>query len=238
MGFDARAQSAEKLHAQAISDYKTSQMQSAIARLKSLEQDGIISSDLFYNLGTIYLKNDSIAQAVYYLEKAKRLQPSNSRIVNNYELALESTIDKMKPKPQLFFNVWWWQAMTHYNTTVWAIFSLVFFWILMLSIILQLRLREVKKWKTYTAMALSGTLCIVFLVFAYQYKKIETSNNTAIVMQAKVKGYEQPFTNAEEAFVVHEGCKLLILETQADFAKVALIDGREGWIATQAFKRL
>jgi tetratricopeptide (TPR) repeat protein len=234
----ARAQSHEEQYQQALSDFKSNQYANALARLKILESQGVASSDLYLAIGTAYSKFDSIAPSIYYLEKAKRLAPNNSEIHNNLALMYESTIDKISPMPRLFFVEWWHSTMMQLNSNAWSGLCVVVFWLVMLGLIFALR-----GWfnfsKSYISLIVLGVVVsAVFAVFALQRYNYEHSTSIAIAMQAKTKGYEQPFTNAEEVFVVHEGCKLWVVESQDGFAKVQLADGREGWVQVGMYKTL
>ena len=61
------------------------------------------SSDIYYNLGNSYYKMNNIAKAVLNYERALLLQPGNSDIRANLEVARAKTIDKVEPTPLYFF---------------------------------------------------------------------------------------------------------------------------------------
>ena len=48
----------------------------------------------------------------------------------------------------------------------------------------------------------------------------------------------EPKTDAADAFVLHEGTKVYILETLDNWLKIELPDGTEGWIDAGNVKKL
>ena len=61
------------------------------------------SSDIYYNLGNSYYKMNNIAKAVLNYERALLLNPGNSDIRFNLELARSKTVDKVIPSSKMFF---------------------------------------------------------------------------------------------------------------------------------------
>jgi SH3-like domain-containing protein len=48
----------------------------------------------------------------------------------------------------------------------------------------------------------------------------------------------EPKVGAADAFMLHEGTKVYIVETLDNWNKIQLTDGNEGWIENSAIKRL
>ncbi|MGB3774489.1 MAG: SH3 domain-containing protein [Leeuwenhoekiella sp.] len=44
--------------------------------------------------------------------------------------------------------------------------------------------------------------------------------------------------SSEQAFLLHEGTKVMILSTQEDWSEIRLADGKEGWIPKTDIKSL
>ena len=63
------------------------------------------ASEVYYNLGNSYYKIGEIAKAVLNYERALLLQPGNSDIRANLEVARAKTIDKVEPVPEVFLNL-------------------------------------------------------------------------------------------------------------------------------------
>ena len=64
------------------------------------------AADVYYNLGNSYYKAGDIAKAILNYERALLLQPGNSDIRANLEIARSKTIDKVEAVPEIFFVSW------------------------------------------------------------------------------------------------------------------------------------
>lgn len=60
------------------------------------------AAEVYYNLGNSYYKIGEIAKAVLNYERALLLQPGNSDIRANLEVARAKTIDKVEAIPEIF----------------------------------------------------------------------------------------------------------------------------------------
>ena len=47
-----------------------------------------------------------------------------------------------------------------------------------------------------------------------------------------------PTLNSEEVFTLHEGAKVLVLDTVDNWKKIKLVDGKLGWIIAEEIKEL
>ena len=69
------------------------------------------ASEVYYNLGNSYYKIGEIAKAVLNYERALLLQPGNSDIRANLEVARAKTIDKVEPTPEVFSKQIMWKKI-------------------------------------------------------------------------------------------------------------------------------
>ena len=60
----------------------------------------------------------------------------------------------------------------------------------------------------------------------------------AIVYPKEVSVKSEPNRRSEEAFVLHEGTKVNVLEELNNFKKIQLVDGKTGWISSDDIKLL
>jgi hypothetical protein len=76
-------------------------------------------------------------------------------------------------------------------------------------------------------------------VFAgFTEKGHDENDRPAIVFAEVVSVKSEPNTAAQDAFVLHAGTKVYVLETLNNFKKIQLIDLKEGWIEKSAIKEL
>ena len=98
------------LHAQdkvqADSAYAAEKYKEAIPIYTALLKKGE-HADIYYNLGNCYYKTDRLALAILNYERAALLDPGNSDVRFNLELARSKTIDKITPESEMFFVTWY-----------------------------------------------------------------------------------------------------------------------------------
>jgi uncharacterized protein YgiM (DUF1202 family) len=81
-------------------------------------------------------------------------------------------------------------------------------------------------------------LAIVALVFAFHKFKLVSNDQPAIVFAEETKIKSEPNLRSSEAFVLHEGTKVQVLDTVNNWKKIKLSDGKIGWIINDDIKIL
>ena len=71
---------------------------------EKIEHSGMVSSELYYNLGNAYYKINEVAPSIYNLEKSLIIDPQNSDAVNNLIFANRMAIDAIEELPTTFFQ--------------------------------------------------------------------------------------------------------------------------------------
>ena len=94
---------AQQMKAEADSAYINKEYAKAIEIYESMLQQGE-SGEVYYNLGNAYFKQDELGKAILNYERALLLQPGNSDINANLDMARAKTVDKVNPNPEVFFD--------------------------------------------------------------------------------------------------------------------------------------
>ena len=74
-----------------------------------------------YNLGNCYYKTDRLALAILNYERAALLDPGNSDVRFNLELARSKTIDKITPESEMFFVTWYKNVIDMMSMDGWRV---------------------------------------------------------------------------------------------------------------------
>ena len=98
------AQTVDSLFVQANKLYQQEKYTEALGMYKQIEEQGIVSSELYYNLGNVYYKSNQVAPSIYYYEKALLLKPNDKTIKTNLAFAQKRTIDNIKVIEELGFT--------------------------------------------------------------------------------------------------------------------------------------
>ena len=92
---DGNKQERDALFKQAVSAYAAEDYESALNTFLSLENSGIVSWELFYNIANVYYRRGEPGPAIRYWEKAALLAPANPDIAHNLNIAREQLNDKV-----------------------------------------------------------------------------------------------------------------------------------------------
>lgn len=133
--FSAVKQEGNVTKAEGDSAYMRNDYVSAIQIYENLLKKGE-AAEIYYNLGNSYYKAGDIARAILNYERASLLQPGNTDIRANLEIARSKTIDKVTPLPEIFFVAWTKIMINSLNADVWAKLGIVCFIFLLISLYL------------------------------------------------------------------------------------------------------
>ncbi|MCD8261458.1 MAG: tetratricopeptide repeat protein [Bacteroides sp.] len=207
-------------------DYKK-----AITVYEYLLTEGV-SSEIYYNLGNSYYKDDNIARAILNYERALLLNPANKDIQANLEIAQSKTIDKVEVVPDLFFVGWFKSVMNLAGTDDWGIYGILFFvcFLVSLAIFIFSGRVSLKKGGFFCAI-LCLCLCLVSNIFAFQQKKSIIQRSHAIILSPSVTVRSTPNESGNTLFILHEGHKVKIKDnSMTEWKEIMIEDGNVGWV--------
>jgi len=219
--------------------YQKDNYQDAIANYESVLASGKQSAEVYFNLGNCYYKLHKVAPAIYNYEKALQLNPNDEEIKTNLDFARKMTIDDIKIVPKVGFHklIEDFTSSYYYDTWAWiaVVFAIVF---LGFFIGYYFSGTAFKKRIFFTVMFLI-LLGIVISVSSGIYEKNRISSDKPAIVFAEntsVKG--EPKSSSTETILLHEGTKVYVLESVANWKKVQLTDETTGWIQEDAIKEL
>lgn len=205
---------------------------------KVLEQ-GYESSELYYNIGNAYFKNNDLPSAILFYEKASKLLPNDEDIEYNLSIANSMIVDKIEKVPELFYEKWWEFFYNIMGANAWAIVSLVFIAlvIIVVGLFIISKTRQHRKISFFI-----GVVFIVFAVASYAlaYEKYDdnVNNNEAIVFTPSITVKSSPTPNAVDLFVIHDGTKVEIIDKIDNWVEIKIQNGSIGWIPMDAIKEI
>ena len=112
---------------QADSAYNNNDFVKATELYETILENQGESADIYYNLGNSYYKMDNIAKAILNYERALLLNPGDSDIRFNLELAQSKTVDKVIPMSEIFFVTWIKSLTNSMNEKGWAQIGIITF---------------------------------------------------------------------------------------------------------------
>lgn len=198
------------------------------------------SASLYMNLGNAYFKMDQIAQAILNYERAALLDPSDSDIRFNLELARTKTVDKVNVTGELFFITWFRNLVHLCNVNTWAVLSLVFLALMAVGFLLFAFMRSVLIKKiSFSFGAVFFVFSILTFIFATAEMKAQKSRDSAIIMSPSVTVKSTPSDSGTELFIIHEGRKVKVIDSSMkEWVEIKLDDGNSGWIPVSAMETI
>lgn len=237
--FQINAQTPEQSFETGNKHYADGQFQEAIDAYRKVLDSGQESAAVYYNLANAHYKLNNIAPSIYYYEKAKRLNPADADIKNNAAFASKMKIDAITPLPENTVKKWFNSVLNLLTSDGWAYATVI---LAMLFVIFFLAYYfsygTGKKRVFFTGTFVSLLLAGLSLMFAYNAFAKAEKDNLAIVFAQESTVKAEPNLASAEAFVLHEGTKVMILETVKDWKHISIADGKSGWIPATDIKEL
>lgn len=229
----------EALFNRATDAYNEGDYQQAISLYDEILENGEHSAALYFNLGNSYYKLNQIAPSIYYYEKALLLKPEDPEIKTNLAYAQNMTLDAIEVLPETGLAKIYQRIMGQLSFDQWAYTSVIFLILFVLGYLAFYFLR----YATHKRIAFISSftflmVAIVSVLFAFMQFTQFKAEQPAIVFAEVVSVKSEPNNRSGEAFVLHEGTKVNVLEQLNDFKKIQLVDGKVGWVSEEDIKLL
>ncbi len=211
----------------------------AIELYHSIEERGLASEKLYYNLGNAYFKIDDVGHAILYYNKALRLAPGDADIRYNLDVANSYTKDRIQVVPELFVARGVRSLRQTISGNAWAILSLLFFAALLFSVMVYLLVQSL----LFRKVGFFGAIVCLLLfaittAFAVTERRHAISPEEAIVMSASVSVKAAPDKNATDMFVLHEGTKVRVGDRIDQWTEITIADGNKGWLEDKTIEMI
>ena len=219
------------------SAYMRNDYSSAIQIYEALLTKGA-AADVYYNLGNSYYKAGNIAKAILNYERALLLEPGNSDIRANLDIARAKTMDKVDIAPEIFFITWINAIINANSADGWAIWGIVSFVLLLAGLYLFIFSKKVvlKKIGFIFAIALLF-LTVCSNIFASKQKERLLNRDFSIVIDPSVTVRSTPSESGTSLFILHEGSKVFMKDnSMKDWKEIKLEDGKVGWVPSSAIE--
>lgn len=230
---------AKVLFAKANSAYAKAHYKEALDGYQHTLEGGYQSAAVYYNMGNANYKLGDIPSALLYYEKAHQLLPNDEDINTNIRIANLKTSDKIEEVPEFFLNKWWNSFILSFSIHAFSVFSIVF--ILFGSAFLILYFFAyapvIKRAAFYSAIIFFVFGLFTVFIAGRQVSYFE-EHRQGIIFSSPVAVKSAPAEQSKSLFILHEGTKINIVESNTDWMKIRLANGNEGWIRLSEFKEI
>ena len=233
------AQNNEQLFNDANTLYNNGSYLEAIKKYEDILETGVHSAELYFNLGNANYKLNKIAPSIYYYEKALMLDPNDSEIKNNLAFAQNMTIDAIETVPEMGISKFVDQVINIFGFNGWAWIS-VGFMLLFVTLFISYYFIKTTHSKRLTFIISSASIFLMLISLAFAFKKYDMVQNDkqAIVFSQEAEIRSEPNLRSVEAFKLHEGTKVQVLESVNNWKKIRIADGKTGWVTNDDIKVL
>ena len=199
---------------------------------KAVENTGVVSPELYYNIGNSYFKSGDYAHAILYYERTLKSRPSFSDARYNLEFANSLIQDKIDVVPEFILKNWARKISYLLSSNVWAVLSLVLLAaaLAMLLIFLLGNRRGLRRAGFYSAIVLLLMSAGTFGFSAWQRSDYMKADYAIIISPVSSAKSSPSAESSKDLFVLHEGTKVKILDSVGVWKNISLSDGRQGWI--------
>lgn len=239
MAMDMSKDSVDLLKMQADSAYANEDFENAERIYLQLAEQGE-SAVICYNLGCTYYRQDNIAKAVLWFERAAQLDPSDDDIRFNLAMARGKTIDRIIPRHEMFFVSAWKTLMHSQSVTEWAYWAIGAFVMFLLLVALYIYCSAVYLRKVgFFGAIITVLMCVLFNILASSLRNYNNTHTAGIIMEPAVTVRSTPTKSGTDLFVVHEGTRVEIKDnSMRDWAEIQIADGKVGWIEKSTYEAI
>lgn len=247
----------------ADSAYSNGNPEKAVEIYSSIIKTEGRSAPLLFNLANAYYKSGHTAEAVVWLLRAHRLDPSNKEIKSNLNYLRSFVVDQnaaeLKGKkgkvaadePTFFGNLYSHIAEDHLSDT-WFIWSVVCFLLFIICVSLYFFVKIVILRKCgFFGGFIFLSLSIIFVIFALMAASEVSREDKGVVNVTKVRllteapksnqdvSDDTPINSANASYTIHGGTEVTLLKEtpvtidNQKWIKVRLNSEIEGWLPTE-----
>lgn len=217
--------------------FAAGQWQNALNCYQMIEGEGLVSDDLYYNIGNTFLKLQDNAHAILYYERALKLNPSHADAAHNLEIVRQMTLDKIDEVPDFILVSWFHNLRQGLSANAWAWITLALLLLagILLTVFRSGAPRSLRK-VSFILSCIVLVLAIFTFIFSLQQKRAVTRQDSAIVTAPVCSVKSSPAEGGKTVFVLHEGTKVRLLDDVGDWARIEIADGRQGWAQGSTFE--
>jgi tetratricopeptide (TPR) repeat protein len=219
--------------------YQKGKYQEAIKAYETELEANKQSAELYFNIGNCYYKLNKVAPSIYNYEKALLLNPDDTEIQNNLKFAQKLQIDDIKTVEKVGFNKVIQDFTNTFNYNTWGGITVGLSILFLLCFVGYYFSQITVSKRLFFVGMFSVLLLLLVSVAAAIFEKNQFNNDQPAIVFSEVASVKsEPKVGAADAFMLHEGTKVYIMETLDNWNKIQLTDGNEGWIENNAIKRL
>lgn len=213
------------------------QFASSIEQYVKADQGGWASTELYYNMSLAYHRLNKAGLAILYLEKAKRLSPSDEKVLHALSVANHRQADRFSQLPDPF-----WQKIRLWlvnRISVFVAFGIgLAMWIGLVGLIIGKMLFGLYGDWWRRAQILTGSFAFCLIFYALTTSAWPPLEEKAVILSPEARLHELADNTSKEILRVHEGLVITVKNWSGDWAFIEVSNGSKGWVSSSSFETI
>lgn len=184
---------------------------------------GAVSRNLLFNYGDAEFKSGNLGRAVAAFRRAALLSPRDADVRANLEFA------RNQVQGATWRQTWWESWLAGLSLNEWTALAMITFW---LAFILFGAMQFRPAWKNALRVPARGfaLAAVFFCACLAGAATVHFNDSIAVVVLPDAVTRSGPFDDAQNAFAVHDGAELAVLDQRNGWVQVSDGSGRSGWM--------
>jgi len=201
--------------------YRLEKYQQAQEIYLSLTEQGMASSDLFYNLGNVYYKINQIGRARLWYERALKLDPADKDLRANLQFIKAQLIDKAREaEPNMFLKPFLLLERFSSLNRMARLAAIIYqhiIWILILGLFFQ-KVRR-KQARLISVLLVTAVLIIIPLIHSIYLE----AHPQAVITAKEAVVSSGPGSDFSQQFTLHAGTKVSLEQLYEGYYEITLL---------------
>lgn len=214
--------------------YEKREYDKAIEEYQKILDEGIETGPVYYNMGNACFKTGKTGYAILYYKKAVRLMPADSDLKSNLSYAQSLTEDSSL-QPQAMNKIAWLVRIPFKEFTLNGVARiLIALYLLIVVLIIGGMINpDFKRRATFVFYPFLVLFLLALAGFSVRYYHEEVLTRGIVVVKDAECKYE-PIDKSTTYFTLKEGQEVLILKTRNGWRRIKRLDGKLGWVRSDA----
>ena len=235
--FNSSANNSYEIFDLANSQYESQKYDSAKSNYSLLYQNGIISKELFLNLGNSFFKLDSLPNAILFYEKGLKIAPGDIDLTHNLQYCNTLLKDKNAIKKSILISELIYSFLGK-SPNYWAYASIVLIFstcllFLFYRISTELYWKRINFYSSIIVLILFGFTIILSTISKSKIKE----SKYGILFTPITKVLVEPSESAATTYQLHEGSKAKITAENNNWYEISFNE-KKGWIQKKHLKKI
>ena len=232
------AQAPGDIMAEANLRYERGEYAESAQQYEALIDLGYKDPSVHYNLGNAYLESGDLGRAVLNYLRAEELSPRDPDIQANLELARSRTVDQLQTEgDSLVASIS--DFGRRWATTVEFGAAALLLWVVAGLAVCSLIVWPVMRGRRFLRSAAIAAFVVMLVPLALLLSMLYSNpyENTGVVTARTVEVLSGPGNQYSEAFTLHSGAQVRLMDSRRGWLQVALPGGElEGWLSAHAIE--